>query len=90
MKYIPWKEVGSFRVGDIIDFDGTLAMLTECFDFRAGESKYGPNWAWRAKPLNIYKGWGVCRNYSGDTYGIAAVNLYNIYKSKVVAKGPEK
>ena len=88
MKYIPYKEVGPFRVGDIIDFDGVFGMLTECFDFRYGKGKYGPVWAWRVTTVNPNEHIDG-RHYSGDQYGISAINLYNIWKSKLVARGPD-
>ena len=89
MKYIPYKEVGPFRVGDIIDFDGILGMLSERFDYRYGKGKYGPEWAWRVVTVNPEEHIDY-RHYSSDTYGICSTNLYNIWKGKVVARGPER
>lgn len=86
MKYIPWEEIMPFRVGDIIDFDGVLGMLVEKFDWTEG-TRQCPDFAWRATPVNPNEHLGrPC--YSGDRYGIQATNLYNIWKGKVVARGP--
>ena len=87
MKYIPWKELGNFRVGDIIDFDGVYGMLTEKFDWTEG-TRQCPEFAWRVTPLNPNE--HIDHRHYGDRYGISVTNLYNIWKSKVVARGPKK
>ena len=88
MKYIPYQELGPFRVGDIIDFGGVLGMLTEKFDWTEG-TRQCPDFAWRVTTINpneqISRGY-----YAGDRYGISVTNLYNIWKGKVVARGPER
>jgi hypothetical protein len=85
MKHIPWKDVGAFRVGDIIDFDGVLGMLTKLFAWR-NSPRYGPEWAWQVTPINPKE---YIPHYPGDEYGLSITNLGNGYKGKVVARGPE-
>tara|TARA_B100000131_G_scaffold227835_1_gene219501 strand:+ start:1093 stop:1383 length:291 start_codon:yes stop_codon:yes gene_type:complete len=88
MKYIPYKELGDFRVGDIIDFGGVLGMLAEKFDWTEG-TRQCPDFAWRVTTINPNEHIDN-RYYAGDRYGISVTNLYNIWKGKVVARGPEK
>ena len=84
----PVKSMSDFRVGDMIDFNGVLGILVEKFDWSRG-TRQAPAFAWRvvavdpAEPLpkDIY---------SGHKYGISACNLYNIWKTKIVSRGPEK
>ena len=101
MNYLDWRDefVGSkvFRPGDVFDFNGTLGILTERFDIyaeprdnpphRFKHVKHSPSWAWR---VEFFPPSAAVPAAYNDEYGFSEINLYNIWKSKVVARGKKE
>ncbi len=97
MKYLDWRDEfpssAAFRPGDVFDFDGILGILTERFDIYADESrasplkyKHNPSWAWK---VEFFPSHAAPKGYN-PRYGFAETNLYNIWKSKAVARGKKE
>jgi len=89
MNYLDWRDEfahsKAFRPGDVFDFNGTLGILTERFDICGKLAT--PTWSWRVEffPASA----PVPAAYNTE-YGFSEINLYNIWKSKAIARGKKE
>jgi len=91
MKYLDWRDEfahsKAFRPGDVFDFNGTLGILTERFNIYSDLAPGSGGWAWRVEFFPPSANGTVPYN---SEYGFSEINLYNIWKSKVVARGKKE